>query len=275
MQFSGGVLAWGVLVPLFMYFLGPNLQQFIPTGAAGASDDGWAANAAAVWRYIVRPIAVGGMLVGAVYTLFRMRKNLTSSLGRALSEVRHGTPPMESLARTERYMSSKTVFAHDRGGVRVDDRAVHLLFGPGAGRSGGGDRDAAGRVLLRDGVGKSGGHDRFVQQSHFGTDAFDADHRRAADGGAGRFGNGRSGGGAGGRRGGLRLLRRRGRAVAGLQGRLHSGRHAAHDSNRGTDRRGGRQPGDVLSAVRAATSRISIPAGRGSATRRFRRRRLA
>jgi putative OPT family oligopeptide transporter len=112
LQFSGGVIAWGVLVPLFMYFLGPNLQQFIPyTGPAGAIDEGWAAQAAAVWRYIVRPIAVGGMMVGAAYTLFRMRKNLTSSLGRAFGELRHGTPPMESLARTERYMSSKTVFA--------------------------------------------------------------------------------------------------------------------------------------------------------------------
>ncbi len=57
-----------------------------------------------MWRYIVRPIAVGGMMVGAAYTLFRMGKNLTSSLGRALAEVRHGAPPMESMARTERYM---------------------------------------------------------------------------------------------------------------------------------------------------------------------------
>src|SRR3984957_19820034 len=106
LQFSGGVLAWGVLVPLFMYFLGPQLQQFLPPGAG---DDGWAANAAAVWRYIVRPIAVGGMLVGSAYTLVRMGKNLTSSLGRALKEVRQGSPPLESMARTERYMGSKTV----------------------------------------------------------------------------------------------------------------------------------------------------------------------
>jgi putative OPT family oligopeptide transporter len=108
LQFSGGVLAWGVLVPLFMFFLGPQLQQFMP---GGVSDDGWAAQAAAVWRYIVRPIAVGGMLVGAAYTLFRMGKNLTSSLGRALAEIRHGAPPLESMARTERYMGSKTVFS--------------------------------------------------------------------------------------------------------------------------------------------------------------------
>jgi len=108
LQFSGSVLAWGLLVPLMMYFLGPQLQAFIP---AGAGEAGWEAQAAAVWRYIVRPIAVGGMLVGAAYTLFRMGKKLTSSLGRALAEVRHGAPPMESVARTERYMGSKTVLS--------------------------------------------------------------------------------------------------------------------------------------------------------------------
>jgi putative OPT family oligopeptide transporter len=108
LQFSGGLMAWGVLVPLFMYFLGPQLQQFLP---AGSTDESWAGNAAAVWRYIVRPIAVGGMLVGSAYTLFKMGKNLTASLGRALAEVRHGAPPIESMARTERYMGSKTVLS--------------------------------------------------------------------------------------------------------------------------------------------------------------------
>lgn len=108
LNFSGGVLAWGVLVPLFMYFLGPNLQSFLPPGTA---DAGWAAQATAIWRYVVRPIAVGGMLVGAAYTLFRMGRNLTSSLGRAFREIIHGAPPLESMARTERYMGSKTVFS--------------------------------------------------------------------------------------------------------------------------------------------------------------------
>ncbi|HYK60347.1 MAG TPA: oligopeptide transporter, OPT family [Bryobacteraceae bacterium] len=108
LQFSGGLLAWGVLVPLFMFLLGPRLQEFLP---AGAGADGWANEAAAVWRYIVRPIAVGGMMVGAAYTLFRMGSNLTSSLGRALTELRHGAPPLESMARTERYMGSKTVLS--------------------------------------------------------------------------------------------------------------------------------------------------------------------
>ena len=108
LNFSGSLLAWGVLVPLMMFFMGPDLQKFLPPGSG---DGGWAAMAAAVWRYIIRPVAVGGMMVGAAYTLIRMGKKLTSSLGRALAEVRHGAPPMESLARTERYMGSKTVLS--------------------------------------------------------------------------------------------------------------------------------------------------------------------
>ena len=108
LSFSGSILAWGVLVPLMMYFLGPDLQKFLPPGSG---DSGWAAMAAAVWRYIIRPVAVGGMMVGAAYTLLKMGKSLTSSLGHALAEVRHGAPSPDSMARTERYMGSKTVLS--------------------------------------------------------------------------------------------------------------------------------------------------------------------
>jgi putative OPT family oligopeptide transporter len=107
LNFSGGVLAWGLLVPLLIYFMGPNLQALFP---AQTPVDSGAQMASAVWRFIVRPIAVGGMLVGAAYTLFRMRKSLTAGLGKAFSELRHGAPSLESVGRTERYMSSKTVF---------------------------------------------------------------------------------------------------------------------------------------------------------------------
>src|SRR4051794_17524645 len=33
LQFSGGVLAWGLMVPLLIYFLGPQLKNFLPAGA--------------------------------------------------------------------------------------------------------------------------------------------------------------------------------------------------------------------------------------------------
>src|SRR6059036_2742528 len=106
-QFAGGVLAWGLLVPLVMFFLGPRLKDFLPVD----TPDNWAAIAAAVWRFIVRPIAVGGMLVGAAYTLYKMRASLTQGLGKAFSELRQGAEDQAQQVRTEQYMSSKTVLS--------------------------------------------------------------------------------------------------------------------------------------------------------------------
>jgi putative OPT family oligopeptide transporter len=115
LNFAGGVLAWGLLVPTLLYFLGPTLAAdqelkwllgFTPVG----QEVGWGGQAFAVWKFIVRPIAVGGMLVGAAATLFRMRKNLGAGLSRAFAELRTGAQTQESANRTERYMTSKTVF---------------------------------------------------------------------------------------------------------------------------------------------------------------------
>jgi putative OPT family oligopeptide transporter len=108
LNFSGGVIAWGLLIPLLIYFLGPELQAYLP---ANPTDASWLGLANNVWRFIVRPIAVGSMMVGTCYTLFRMRKSLMAGLGKAFSELRGSAPELESLNRTERYMSSKTVFA--------------------------------------------------------------------------------------------------------------------------------------------------------------------
>ena len=108
LNFSGSVLAWGLLIPLLMYFMGPQIRTFLP---AGANDVDWLPQTMAVWRFIVRPIAVGGMLVGAAYTLFKMRKNLWLGLSRAFAEVRGGNPAPETVARTERYMSSRVVLS--------------------------------------------------------------------------------------------------------------------------------------------------------------------
>jgi putative OPT family oligopeptide transporter len=106
-QFAGSVLAWGLLVPMMIYFLGPELRQYLPAD----TPNNWAGMADSVWRYIVRPIAVGGMLVGAAYTLFKMRKSLTSGFGKALSDMRQTKAERAKLSRTEQYMSFKTVFA--------------------------------------------------------------------------------------------------------------------------------------------------------------------
>ncbi len=105
-QFAGGVLAWGLMVPLLIYFLGPQLKQYLPSD----TPDDWANMAIAVWKFVVRPIAVGGMLVGAAYTLFKMGKSLTAGLGKALGDLRQTADQRAQLSRTEQYMSSKVVF---------------------------------------------------------------------------------------------------------------------------------------------------------------------
>ena len=107
LNFSGGVLAWGLMVPLLVYLLGPQLAHTLP---ADATDESWGGLVTAVWRYVVRPIAVGGMLVGAAYTLYRMRKNLTGGLSRAFAEL-SGKAQTMAVGRTERYLSSKTIFS--------------------------------------------------------------------------------------------------------------------------------------------------------------------
>ncbi|HEX7363137.1 MAG TPA: oligopeptide transporter, OPT family [Bryobacteraceae bacterium] len=107
LQFSGGVLAWGFIVPLLIYFLGPQLTTFLPASAAHGS---WSDISNAVWSTIVRPIAVGGMLVGAASTLFGMRHSIATGLSRAIRDLRKSHEQTD-VVRTERYMSSKVVFA--------------------------------------------------------------------------------------------------------------------------------------------------------------------
>jgi putative OPT family oligopeptide transporter len=106
LNFSGSIIAWGLLIPLLMYFLGPQLQTFLPPNSG---DESWLGLANSVWRFIVRPIAVGGMLTGATYTLFKMRKSLFAGIRRAFQEMKTGAAPAETTARTERYMSSRVV----------------------------------------------------------------------------------------------------------------------------------------------------------------------
>ncbi len=108
LNFSGGVIAWGLMVPLLIYLLGPDLASALP---AGADDHAWGGLVTSVWRFMVRPIAVGGMLVGTVYTLIKRRKSIFGGLAKAIAELRGGKQDLTKVGRTERYMSSKTIIA--------------------------------------------------------------------------------------------------------------------------------------------------------------------
>src|SRR5437016_1360362 len=86
LNFAGGVLAWGLLVPLLTFTVGPYIQAAQPAGQSLS----WDLLAGAIYYSVVRPIAVGGMLVGASYTLFKMRKQLADGVLGSLGNGRCG-----------------------------------------------------------------------------------------------------------------------------------------------------------------------------------------
>jgi len=108
LNFAGGLMAWGLFVPLLVFFLGPQLAPAF-TDAEGTV--GWAGMAGSLWRFVVRPIAVGGMLVGASFTLFRMRKNLATGIKRGVADLQKSAAAKAATQRTEQDLSFKTVLA--------------------------------------------------------------------------------------------------------------------------------------------------------------------
>jgi len=100
LNFSGGLIAWGLLAPIILYFIGPNLDlhawasylmgkdSTLTMDAAMAKVSNPSFQITQVWRFIVRPIAIGGMLMGAGFTLFKMRKSLIAGISRSVGDVR-------------------------------------------------------------------------------------------------------------------------------------------------------------------------------------------
>jgi putative OPT family oligopeptide transporter len=112
LNFTGGLLAWGLFVPLLLYFLGPELLASLQAnGVTEVTDETWIGLANQVWRSIVRPIAIGGMLMSAAYTLYRMRKSLGAGLSRAIGDVKKAAAgSSHEEIRTEKDLPFKWVF---------------------------------------------------------------------------------------------------------------------------------------------------------------------
>jgi OPT family oligopeptide transporter len=103
LNFSGGLIAWGLLAPIIYYFISPSINfDFLNewAGLLQAKDPALSTQDALakvsdptfqitqVWRFIVRPIAIGGMLMGACFTLWKMRKSLGAGIARAIGDVK-------------------------------------------------------------------------------------------------------------------------------------------------------------------------------------------
>jgi putative OPT family oligopeptide transporter len=108
LNFAGGLLAWGLFVPLLLYFLGPTLDLGTTGGDTEAS---WLAQATVVWKFVVRPIAIGGMLMSAAYTLWRMRKSLIGGIRRSVSDVQKAAKGIAVVNRVEHDLNLKVVGA--------------------------------------------------------------------------------------------------------------------------------------------------------------------
>jgi len=111
LNFAGGVLAWGLFAPLLMFFLGPQLIGAFYGPGVAAADVSWPSMVENVWKFIIRPIAVGGMLVGAGFTLYRMRKSLATGIKRSLGDVKKAAGQAEATSRLEKDLNIKVVLA--------------------------------------------------------------------------------------------------------------------------------------------------------------------
>jgi putative OPT family oligopeptide transporter len=98
---AGGVIAWWILIPLLLFF-DPDLPRRI-----GTTDPATAAFS--VWYNVVRPIAVGTMLVGAASTMFSMRASLLSSLRGIFTASTKAAHEGKLLDRTERDIPARWV----------------------------------------------------------------------------------------------------------------------------------------------------------------------
>ncbi len=124
LNFSGGLLAWGLFVPILTYFIGPTLMPADAAAAAAAAQPDWTAMANNVWRYIVRPIAIGGMLISAAFTLFRMRKSLATGIGRSISDVKKAATGEAAEVRTEEDLK----FTHVMFGVLATGVLTFFIY---------------------------------------------------------------------------------------------------------------------------------------------------
>jgi putative OPT family oligopeptide transporter len=124
LNFAGGLLAWGLFAPLLMFFLGPELiAKFYGPGVVLA-DVEWGGMVTNVWKFIIRPIAVGGMLVGAGYTLYKMRKNLAAGIKRSFSDVKKAAGQTEAVSRIEKDINIRVVM----GGLALTFVCMILVY---------------------------------------------------------------------------------------------------------------------------------------------------
>ena len=119
--FCGALFAWGLLVPLIVYLNPSDLHGLLAARPDLVTGD--IALAKLVFASYVKPIAVGGMLVGAVSTLWKMKDQLIGGIRRAFSDISRAGGA-EGVPRTGRDIDFKAIFL----GVGAGMVAMFVLY---------------------------------------------------------------------------------------------------------------------------------------------------
>jgi len=101
--FTGGLFAWGILTPLGNFLLSNTAP---PAGGDALMD--WSTT---IWQNVIRPFAVGAMIVSAFWTLWGLRKSLASGLGRSIRDVKAAAAGGEESIRTEKDLDIRIIGA--------------------------------------------------------------------------------------------------------------------------------------------------------------------
>lgn len=116
---SGGIFGWMFLMPIVLYMMSLQDPAFLErlTGMIAAGDykalfggaEGFA-GLKTIYGDSIKMIAIGAMIVGAFFTLFKMRDNLIAGLKRSFSSL-GGAGSGGELARTDKDINIKAVLA--------------------------------------------------------------------------------------------------------------------------------------------------------------------
>lgn len=74
------------------------------------NNESWVEVGESTWKNVVRKIAIGGMLMSAAFTLWRMRKSLIQGIGRAVRDTKKAAGGTVAEDRTQQDMDFKWVF---------------------------------------------------------------------------------------------------------------------------------------------------------------------
>lgn len=108
--FLGGVIGWLVGIPLYSAFAGdwPTLEAAIRAGLiAGGQPTSPGNVAGGLWSTRIRYMGVGAMLVGGVWSLWKLRKPLGAAVGKAFGT---SGPGAKDVPRTEQELSGRATY---------------------------------------------------------------------------------------------------------------------------------------------------------------------